>query len=50
MLITDSPDEPFEKVSPYAIAGFTENNNVILETEDGERIMKHKDKLLLAHC
>ena len=35
---------------PYTVAGFTENNNVILETEDGERIMKHKDKLLLAHC
>ena len=35
---------------PYTVAGFTENNNDILETEDGERLMKHKDKLLLAHC
>ena len=37
-------------IGPYNVAGYTENNNVILETEDGERIMKHKDKLLLAHC
>lgn len=30
---------------PYTIVGFTENNNVILETETGERFAKHKDKL-----
>ena len=35
---------------PYTVAGFTENNNFILETYDGKRLMKHKDKLLLAHC
>ena len=32
-----------------SVAGLTENNNVILETEDGERLMKNKDKLLLDH-
>ena len=35
---------------PYTVAGFTQNNNVNLETEDSDRIMKHKDKLLLVHC
>ena len=35
---------------PYTFAGFIENNNVILETEGGERLIKHNDKLLLAHC
>ena len=35
---------------PYSVTIFTENNNVILETEDSKRLMKHKDELLLAHC
>ena len=32
---------------PFTIVGFTENNNVILENEDGERLVKHADKLLV---
>lgn len=29
---------------------FTENNNVILETETGEWFAKHKGKIKLVHC
>ena len=32
---------------PFTIVGFTENNNVALEDEDGERLVKHADKLLV---
>ena len=32
---------------PFRIVGFTENNNVILEDEDGKRHVKHADKLLI---
>ena len=32
---------------PFTIVGFTENNNVILENEDGERLVKHADKILV---
>ena len=32
---------------PFTIVGFTENNNVILEDEFGERCMRHADKLLI---
>ena len=34
---------------PYTVTRFTENNGDILKTEDGKRLMKHKDKLLLSH-
>ena len=34
---------------PFTIVGFTENENVILEHEFGERCMKYADKLLVFH-
>ena len=34
---------------PFTIVGLTENNNVLLEDEFGERCMKHADKLLIFH-
>ena len=32
---------------PFTIVAFTENNNVVLKDEFGERCMKHADKLLI---
>ena len=36
--------------SPYTIVGFTANNNMILESENGERFSQHADELLVTHC
>ncbi|XP_051161523.1 uncharacterized protein LOC127281712 [Leptopilina boulardi] len=36
-------------LGPYTVVGLTQNNNVILEDENGERFAKHKDKIMVAH-
>lgn len=35
---------------PYTIVGFTESNNMILETDTSKRFAKHKDKVKVVHC
>ena len=51
-VVKDVRDGKFDSRAhgPYTIEGFTVNGNVTLETENGERFMKHSDKLLVVHC